>query len=152
MKRWRRRIGSGAATLGAAAVLIALPGAGTAVADPDCSALFGCSEVENWSGLTAFAVHDWTCEGSTGTVDTTGECVAGGLRLLGSTPGSHTPDGEDWDALRVDAGWCYRVQFVNWWGKSWSASYDRRGQSDAYVKVEDGSIAYVVGQSRTRCP
>jgi len=150
MKKWVLRIGSGVATLSAMAALAVLPGAGTASAGPNCSAVFGCSRVENWSRVTAVAIHDWTCGGSTGTGST--GCVAGDPYSLGSALASHTPDGEDWDAVRVDAGWCYEVQFVNWWGKRWTQDYDRRGQSNYYVKVEDGSTAYIMGQSSTSCP
>src|SRR5262245_53527727 len=113
MKKWILRIVSGAATLGTVVALAVLPGAGTASADPNCSDVFGCSRVENWSGLTAYARHDWTCDsGSTGTAVASG-CEGGGTWLLGTDLATHTPNGEDWDVLRIDAGWCYQVQFVN---------------------------------------
>lgn len=55
--------------------------------------------------------------------------------------------------VRVDAGWCYKIKFINWWGKVWTVTYNRIGlSSPTYVKVEDASYAEVQAQSASSCP
>jgi hypothetical protein len=132
-----------------AASAAVLPASG-AHAGTSCSAIFGCSQSMNLTSLPATAWHDWTCSsGSTGTAST--GCKGGSAYYL--APGAWTPDGQDWDVLQIDAGWCYRVNFVNWYGKDWDVTYNRIGQSTpVYVKIEDGSIAYIIGQSGSSCP
>jgi hypothetical protein len=145
---WRsgRRVAVAMAVAGAAAIV---PASG-AHAGTSCSAIFGCSQSGNGTSLGVFAWHDWTCSsGSTGTSST--GCKGGSSYYL--SPGAVTPDGQDWDVVQVDAGWCYKIEFINWYGKDWTVTYNRIGQSSpVYVKVEDGSYAYVSGQSSSHCP
>ena len=67
--------------------------------------------------------------------------------------GQTTPNGEDWDVLQIDYGWCYRVRLESPFGKVWYLDYDRRGQSsNLYVKVENNGAAWVEAQSPVSCP
>jgi hypothetical protein len=129
-------------------------GAGLAVLSPAPQAyaggctILGCSQTYNYSGIYATAFKSWTCDwGTTGSWST--GCVGGDP--YGLSNGAHTPDGEDWDVFRVDAGWCYLVE-LHAPGKKWHVRYDRRGTSAAYVKVENWGTAYIRGQSTTTCP
>jgi hypothetical protein len=137
-----------AAGLAVAATTLLLP-ASSASAGSSCS-LLGCSTTSNQSGYSALAVRDWTCgSGTTGTAST--GCVS-----LATTkwlnPGAWTPAGEDWDAFRVDAGWCYRVRLVLPY-KQWNMTYNRSGMSTpVYVKVENDGIAYIQSQGYGYCP
>lgn len=114
-----------------------------------CS-LLGCSQTVNGSEYPVLVARDWTCSGgTTGTVAT--DC-ASAHRTHWLAPGERTRRHQDWDAFRVDAGWCYRVRFVLPY-KAWTTTYDRIGQpTPAYVKVEDHAVAYVLAQGRTSCP
>lgn len=135
------------AAVAAGAVVVPTSGA---QAGTSCSSVFGCSESKNSSAQPATAWHDWTCSsGSTGTAST--GCKGGTSYWL--TPGAHTPSNQDWDVLQIDAGWCYKVNLVNWYGKNWNVTYNRIGQSTPeYVKIEDGSVATVLAQSLSSCP
>lgn len=138
-----------AAALTAAAGLAVLSPTQQAYAGASCS-LAGCSTTWNYSNLGVYAVKNWTCSsGTTGTAST--GCVS-----LSTTKwiyyGQRTPSGQDWDAFRVDAGYCYLVE-LHTPGKKWHMRYDRRAYSTpVYVKVEDWGTAYVRGQSTTTCP
>ncbi|WP_327415136.1 hypothetical protein [Streptomyces sp. NBC_01233] len=111
--------------------------------------LAGCSETYNYSGTYATALQNWTCGwGTTGSWST--GCAGGAT--YGLPNGYKTPDNQDWDVFRVDAGWCYRV-VLEVPGKTWEVTYDRRGSSTpVYVKVENWGTAYIVGQSSSSCP
>jgi hypothetical protein len=108
-----------------------------------------CSKTYNASDLGVYVGHDWLCDGTTGTARDE-SCVA-------STPrrwiyhGERTPSGEDWDSLRVDAGWCYKVD-LNTGYKWWTVVYDRSNLSAVWVKVEDHAIATVQAQRYGSCP
>ncbi|MFF4648896.1 hypothetical protein [Streptomyces sp. NPDC001380] len=108
-----------------------------------------CSETVNQSSYSATAVRDWTCSsGSTGTAST--GCVS--LTYTKSlAPWTQTPAGQDWDAFRVDAGWCYKVQFTDL-VHSWTTSYNRSGLSAVYVKVSNDATAYIKAQKYGSCP
>jgi len=149
MKRWLSSVAAGAAlTLATATLAVALP-AGPANAGPSCTAA-GCSVVANSTSLFVVARHDWTCDWGTTASSSTG-CVGGDTYYV--NPGQRTPDGQDWDVVRVDAGWCYWILFINWWGKVWKETYNRIGStSPVYVKVENGSSANVLAQSSSSCP
>ncbi len=138
-----------ALVLAVAAFAAVVPASG-AHASTSCSAIFGCSQSANGSDLSATAWHDWTCSwGSTGSSST--GCKGGSSYYL--APGTLTPDGQDWDVVQVDAGWCYKINFINWYGKDWDVTYNRIGQSSPlYVKVEDGSLAIILDQSASSCP
>jgi hypothetical protein len=139
----------GAAIALAATSLILVPSGG-AQAGASCDAVFGCSRSHNTSSYTATAFHDWTCTtGTTGTAST--GCYGGSSYLLAI--GAYTPANQDWDVIRVDAYWCYKIHFVNWYTKTWDVTYDRRGSSSpVFVKIENGSVATVTGQSTSSCP
>ncbi|MFB7327024.1 hypothetical protein [Streptomyces sp. NPDC056190] len=148
----RSKIKSGAARLAAAVTATA----GFAVLAPVPQAYAGgctvglCSTTWNYSKLGVLAVETWNCPGTTGTASTDPKCVKGKTRWV--NPGLSTPTNEDWDAFRVDAGYCYLVE-LHAPAKKWHMTYDRRNSSTpAYVKVENYGTAYVRGQSTTSCP
>ncbi|WP_217624553.1 hypothetical protein [Streptomyces sp. TRM64462] len=135
------------AVLAAGAGLAVLSPAPQAYAGGSCS-WAGCSQTYNYSGVYATAFRNWTCDwGTTGSWST--GCFSGSS--YGLSNGAHTPNGEDWDVFRVDAGWCYLVE-LHAPAKKWHVRYDRRGKSAAYVKVEDWGAAYIRGQSTSTCP
>ncbi|MFE0631549.1 hypothetical protein ACFW3D_31915 [Streptomyces sp. NPDC058864] len=111
--------------------------------------IVGCSQSWNYTSTYATAFKSWTCEwGTTGSWST--GCVGGDPYGL-SGYGTHTPDGQDWDVVRIDAGWCYKLHLLVP-GKTWDVVYDRRGTSAAYVKVENWGYAKITYQSSTSCP
>jgi hypothetical protein len=147
-KSWAWRT-SGSITAAAAVIgLSVMMPAGAAQAGPNCSAITGCSLIRNNSAYEIVAIHNWTCDfGTTGTAN---EGCSGGDSMWVSS-GGRTPSNQDWDVIQVDAGWCYKIRFTNWSG-SWNVTYDRRGRSATHVKVENGSLGDVVGQSVSGCP
>ncbi|MDX3517826.1 hypothetical protein [Streptomyces scabiei] len=136
---------------GAAMVaLLVLSPAQQAYAGTSCTPVLGCSETYNYSGSLVLAVRDWTCKSGTTGSSNTGCVSLGNTRWLSN--GYRTPSGQDWDAFKVDAGWCVLVEFQIP-AKKWHVTYDRRGRSTpVYVKVENFGTAYVRGQSTTSCP
>ncbi len=149
IKKWTSRLAAGASVALVATTLTNTLTTGAAYAGPNCSGS-ACSEVGNVSNDGVTAVHNWTCDsGTTGTANT--GCAGGDLYYL--SPGAHTPANQDWDVVRVDAGWCYKIKFIKWWGKVWTVTYNRIGlSSPTYVKVEDASYAEVQAQSASSCP
>jgi hypothetical protein len=111
----------------------------------------GCSTTVNHSSLGVLAVRDWTCSsGTTGTAST--GCVSLSHTKWISGNGGTTPSGEDWDAFRVDAGYCYKVWFRLPY-KNWTMTYNRSGMTTpVYVKVENHGQAYVLDQRYGSCP
>jgi hypothetical protein len=145
----RRGVARLAALVLAAAGIAALSPAQPAQAGGSCT-LGLCSTTYNYSDLGVYAVRHWTCDsGTTGTAST------GCVKLTDTKwiyKNQRTPSGQDWDAFRVDAGYCYLVE-LHAPGKKWHMRYDRRGMSTpVYVKVENWGTAYVRGQSRSSCP
>lgn len=148
MKMGKQRVAAAAAVALVSAVAVVVP-AGAAQAGGSCSSLSGCSRVENVDNLPITARRNWTCSsGSTGTASTS--CVSGGALTIYQN--GKTPSNEDWDVVQVDGGWCYKIRFINWYGKDWTVRYDRRGLGNTYVKVENGSRAIVQDQSLSSCP
>jgi hypothetical protein len=148
VKRWTsagRKLG---AVMLATAALTAVAPISGASASPNCSAVFGCSRSTNHSTSGFFARHNWTCSsGSTGTAST--GCVGGDSFFVSTNYG--TPSNQDWDVIQVDGGWCVKIHFTNWYGKSWNVTYNRLTSSTEYVKVEDGSVGDVRYQSSSSC-
>jgi hypothetical protein len=138
-----------AAAIGLVAVAVFLVPAPTADASPSCG-LLGCSTTANQSRTAVLAVRDWTCSYGTTGYASPGCVSLSNTRWLSS--GQWTPAGQDWDAFRVDAGWCYKVElFLPY--KDWTMYYDRSGMSTPiYVKVEDHGIAFVHDQKYGSCP
>ncbi|MFI8303414.1 hypothetical protein ACIF80_08185 [Streptomyces sp. NPDC085927] len=133
--------------------LVLLASTSTAQAGGACD-WSGCSEFTNGSHLGVLAVKHWNC--STGTTGTASEgCVnTGDTKWI--DPGKRTPSGQDWDALRVDAGYCYKVEFLNEFPlltKRWTMTYDRtKSTKPVYVKIENPSQGYVLAQKAGSCP
>lgn len=147
------KLGRRTATTLAATSLALLGSVSTAQAGGSCT-VTGCSEFTNGSHLGVLAVQNWTCSTGTTATASTG-CVS-----LSSTkwvyPTERTPSGQDWDAFRVDAGYCYKVEFLNEFPlltKRWTMTYDRSNSSTpVYVKIENPSQAYIIAQKAGSCP
>lgn len=83
-----------------------------------------------------------------------GPCA--GSPLLWIYQGQRTPVGEDWDTLRVDAGWCYKVRLDTYypyppWKYTGLYTFDRRGKSHWWFKFTDNQTATVYFQSTSSC-
>ncbi len=113
-----------------------------------CTAYVFCSNTINSSSWGATAIKNWTCSGNS-----TGDWSTGCVDLSTTMylpPGSSTPAFEDWDAFRVDTGWCYRVLFETYtstWTRLYYASH-----SPIYVKVSNDAIANIEAQYPSSCP
>ncbi|MCT9930149.1 hypothetical protein N5079_07915 [Planotetraspora sp. A-T 1434] len=146
----RRRTAFAAMLLGSTALAV-LP-ADAAFAGPSCT-VAGCSTTFNDSPMEAWAYFNWCRKGDSTGAWTVSEptCTSGGASqdTFYLDSGGHTPLGQDWDAFRVDAGWCYRVKFVVSFGSDFTRTYDRRGQSAAWVKVADNADAHILAQTNT---
>ncbi|MEV4313103.1 hypothetical protein [Actinocrispum sp. NPDC049592] len=144
----------------AALAVISIGGlmAGTAPANAGAScSLAGCSTTVNDSSVGATAMRNWCWDGNSSgdSTETYPGCTVDNVPQSGmflSAGGGHTPRDQDWDVLRVDAGWCYKVFFNRLWVPSFTRTYDRRGRSELYVKVGDEAIAHIKGQSTSSCP
>jgi len=145
IRRQRARV---AAMLAAAAGMVALAPAPEASAG-GCVG-WVCGQVFNDSAWGATAFKDWNCGGTTGFMTDDPWCASGPTQWM--APGGYTPDGQDWDVLRIDAGWCYRVQLYTPTRGTWSETYDRRGTSDGFMKVETFGTAWLKAQASTYCP
>ncbi|MET8573150.1 hypothetical protein [Streptomyces sp. NPDC004783] len=114
----------------------------------DIDPLLCCSRIENRSQYSITAYKDWTCDWG-GTASSSTGCFGGSSR--GVSPGSTTPYFEDWDVLRIDGGWCYKVYFTT--GVSaFTKFYNQSGLGHRYVKVDDASTGYVQAQRYGSCP
>ena len=117
-----------------------------------CSVLVFCSQTQNNSSLGVLTARDWlSCGGGTGA--TGGEnCVTQDQnRRKWIYTGGYTPLFQDWDSFRVDAGYCYRVTFVQP-HYQWNSTYNRSGLGAVWVKVGDTSLAVVTAQRYGSCP
>lgn len=140
------------ATIGIIAVIAAvLMPASPAQAGTSCTLGIFCSTTYNRSSLGVFVVRNWNCStGTTGTASTGCVNLGGGTRWI--DPGKDTPHAEDWDAVRVDAGYCYRIR-LQMPQKTWTMTYNRSGlNTPVYVKVENVGLAVVEAQKYGSCP
>ncbi|MDX3310917.1 hypothetical protein P1S61_17950 [Streptomyces sp. ME08-AFT2] len=160
MKGLARRLGTGrvrsvvvVAALGGTAVMGVAP---NAQAGTGCT-LGLCSTTVNDSAYGVTAYFNW-CRGGDSTGDSTAtepKCAPDGARQKSqnlTARGGHTPYNEDWDAFRVDAGWCYKVKFVRTGQSDFTRTYNRRGTSALWVKVGDNADAHVLDQGTASCP
>ncbi|MGW1672372.1 hypothetical protein [Streptomyces sp. NPDC002324] len=144
-----------AAVVGATTIAFVVAGpAPAAYAGPECGNL-GCSSTVNDSGVGAVAYFNWCRSWDLTGASTTTQptCSSGGAaqKTEWLSPGEHTPWDQDWDAFRVDAGWCYKVSFDIPGPINDDETYDRRGKSALYVKVGDEANAHIVRQSSSSC-
>ncbi|SFO04043.1 hypothetical protein SAMN04487980_104815 [Streptomyces sp. cf124] len=156
LKRQSNGLGRSAVAVTAVAFVAVLGTGTTAHAGASCG-VTGCSSSVNDTSVGATALKNW-CRGgdSTGaSTDKQPTCKSDDVpqkSMYLSPNGGHTPYREDWDTLRVDAGWCYKVRFIVDFGDDFNRTYDRRGLSAAYVKAADNADAHVIGQSTSSCP
>ncbi|MEU6810361.1 hypothetical protein ABZ920_15480 [Streptomyces sp. NPDC046831] len=124
----------------------------TAAAGESCT-LGMCSETVNQSSTWVVAYKNWTCStGSTGTSSTGCVQTNDNTKIRTLAPWTQTPGGEDWDAFRVDAGYCFKVRFTTVYGSSSTKYYNRSGLGAVYVKVGNDATAYVLAQKYGACP
>lgn len=141
------------AALGAAVVVGVAP---NAQAGTGCT-LTLCSTTVNDSAYGVTAYYNW-CRGGDSTGDSTAtepKCASDGERQKTqnlTARGGHTAYNQDWDAFRVDAGWCYKVKFIRTGQPEFTRTYDRRGKSALWVKVADNADAHVLDQGTASCP
>ncbi|MGW4650331.1 hypothetical protein [Kitasatospora sp. NPDC004289] len=131
----------------AGAVAVPLPGGG-------CTGV--CSETVNAADRPLTAGRNY-CAGGQSTGDLTLRrpgCASAESEQRWTTvpPGRQTPAGQDWDTLRVDPGWCYRVSFEGFF--PWTADFARdyaAGEAALYVKVGNDYTARVESQEYGPC-
>jgi hypothetical protein len=128
---------------------VAAPVTGPVTQGGSCTVLVICSQTQNTSTLVVSTARNWVCGGGTGATGGYG-CVSGPFLTIGSGTG-HTPYFEDWDSFRVDAGYCYRVTFVQP-HYQWNSTYNRVGAGAVWVKVGDTTTAVVTAQRYGSCP
>jgi hypothetical protein len=117
----------------------------------------GCSTSVNDTSIGTFAYRNWCWGGNSSGdwKDNLPDCVSDGVRQAPfylNINGGHTPRDQDWDVIRIDAGWCYKVFFNRLWVPSFTRTYDQRGRGTIYVKVGDEAVAHIKGQSTSSCP
>ena len=122
-----------AAVIAAVAVtgLMVAP-SGAAQAGESCTG--GCSETHNRSTALVMAGRDWPNPSAD---------------WIWVSPGYNTPSKQDWDAFRVDAGYCYTVKWQVYGVTTSTKKYDQRGKGNLWVQVHNDEIAIVTHQSTT---
>ena len=100
------------------------------------SCTFGCSETHNTSGLSVLAGRNWG--------DPYGQ-------TLWIAPGGKTPQKQDWDAFRVDAGWCYHVLWYTYGVPDHWTNYNQIGRGEAWIQVHNHQTAVVQRQHTVSC-
>jgi hypothetical protein len=95
---------------------------------------FGCSETHNDSQYGVTAGRNWG-----NPPDPT----------MIVWPGGQTPEKQDWDAFRVDAGWCYHVGWRVYGVYINDKVYDQRGKGDLWVQVHNHETAIIYRQAGT---
>jgi hypothetical protein len=138
-------------------VVIALVAGGLLAATPQASAgascsFIGCSHTHNASQYSVFTAHNWCWGDDAQRPDSAISQCNSSSQLLWVSAGSVTPSGQDWDAFRVDGGWCYR----GYWSNTYTGSYtdftiNRIGQGGVWVKTADYQHAWVTYQSVSSC-
>ncbi|HEX2685820.1 MAG TPA: hypothetical protein VHN14_04350 [Kofleriaceae bacterium] len=136
--RWR--IWRWIAAAAVPALLLVTP-ARTASAGESC--LGGCSETHNKSQYGVFTARDW-CSG--------GPCS--GSQTLWIYTGQQTPDNQDWDTFRVDAGWCYKGSIRTYIYPFWHTTnytWDQSGKGNLWIQVHNNQTATVDWQGYGHC-
>jgi hypothetical protein len=100
------------------------------------SCTFGCSETHNTSNLGVLAGRNW------------GNPYG---QTLWISPGGKTPQKQDWDAFRVDAGWCYHVLWYTYGIPDHSTNYNQIGRGEVWIQVHNYQTAVVQRQSTSSC-
>lgn len=148
--RVKRFIASLTAVCGVATMTV-LGAAPAAQADSSCWEPL-CSSIINHSTLGVYIAQDWCWSGTTGSSRTEDPYCSSSSERKWLNPGAGTAMGEDWDTFRVDAGYCYKVQF-NLPYDTWTQYYNQSGTSThRWVKVEDHANAYIKAQKYGSCP
>jgi hypothetical protein len=126
----RGRIARAAAVTAIVATGVVAVPAGPAFAGGSCN--FGCSETHNHSQYGVTVGRNW------------GNPPSPTMIIW---PWEDTPDNEDWDAFRVDAGWCYHVGWFFYGIYITDKTYDQRGKGDLWVQVHNDETAVIFRQA-----
>jgi hypothetical protein len=146
------RIGAAASAIVGTTTVTAVLGPFTPAAHAGgCSAFVYCSGTRNDSNLIATAVQNWICKNNS-TGDSSTVCVDKSITMTLSARGGATPALSDWDAFRVDVGWCYHVDFINKiTGLYFSRAYYAGNNSPLFVKVSNDYEGDIRSQSPGSC-
>lgn len=134
---------TGRRVLAGLAAAVLLTGIGTAAAVPaqaGGSCTLGCSETHNVSSLGVLAGRNWNGQ-STGSGQT-----------MWLYNGDKTPQKQDWDAFRVDAGYCYKVRWYFYGIAQDNSTYNQVGKGALWVQVHNYETAEVRSQAYGHCP
>ncbi|MFI7709216.1 hypothetical protein [Nonomuraea sp. NPDC049480] len=126
----RRRVIAIACALTMSVPVLQVTAASPANAD-GCDGGVVCSAITNLSVFRVRVYQDW-CEGS-------GPCA--GTAQMWLSPGASTPLLEDWDAFRIDAGWCYSYAIA-------PPGLPVRQYGERWIRVRNGMRANILGQAR----
>jgi len=96
------------------------------------SCTLGCSETHNHSQYSVTVGRNWSSSPSP-------------TKVL--APGESTPDKQDWDAFRVDGGWCYHVGWRVYGVYVNDKVYDRRGKGQQWIQVHNDESAIIYKQT-----
>jgi len=100
------------------------------------SCTLGCSETHNTSSLSVLAGRNWGNP-------------YGQTRWI--APGGKTPQKQDWDAFRVDAGYCYHVLWYTYGVPDRTTNYNQINRGEAWIQVHNYETAVVQRQSTSSC-
>jgi hypothetical protein len=101
-----------------------------------CNAGVLCSRTVNLSVFGVYVAKKW-CD------PVSGPCASStpGQDYLWLSPGQSTPSLEDWDAFRIDAGWCYSYTIS-------PPGTPRIRYGQRWIQVHNGQLASITGQAR----
>jgi hypothetical protein len=125
----RRRVTVIACALAVSVPVLQATAASPANAD-GCTGGVICSATTNLSVFRVRVALDW-CGG--------GPCA--GTAQMWLSPGQSTPLLEDWDAFRIDAGWCYSYAIT-------PPGIPVRRYGERWIQVHNGQRANILGQAR----
>lgn len=133
-----------------------LAAAPSAHADASCTVL-GCSRTVDETPGPVYVARNWCGGGGNGDwTDSTPKCSskAGSKKVPQKFKwiysGQGTPKNQDWDTFRVDAGWCYKVEFTSFYHRYYRW-YNRSHKDRVWVKVSDQYTARVQHQNYGTC-
>ncbi|TWP47958.1 hypothetical protein FKR81_30275 [Lentzea tibetensis] len=132
LKNTWRRVAAIACTLAVSASLLQAATASPASADDKCTVGVICSATTNLSVFRVRVSKSW--------------CPKDGAPCPGSDemwlyPGQSTPLLEDWDAFRIDSGWCYSYFLT-------PPNIPYRKYGHKWVRIHNGQRADILGQAR----
>jgi hypothetical protein len=132
LKTIRRRLTAMACALAVSVPVLLATAASPANADDRCTGGVLCSATTNLSAFRVLVSRQW-CDGRNGPCE--------GSQSIWLSPGASTPPLEDWDAFRIDSGWCYSYNIT-------PGGIPRRQYGERWIQVHNHERAYIIGQAR----